>query len=244
MTDRLPTEFDDRWLLYEDPELLVLNKPSGLSLLADRDSAINLWSLAEQRFGPLKLVHRLDKGTSGVLLIARASALQRRLTRAFNQRLPRKTYLATVTGHLELSGSGRIDLPLRRGRKSRYRVAGPRETIQRRGNEWRCTADGGPAYDAETRLRLAAHGRSSTAASADAARSYLVLQPKTGRTHQLRVHLSWIGYPIRGDRLYGSTQQRLSAVGERLELHARSLLIPGLGTFRAPLPDFWQPASG
>lgn len=242
MAEPQPTDFDDRWILHEDRELLVLNKPGGLSLLADRDSAINLWSLAEQRFGPLKLVHRLDKGTSGVLLIARAAALQRRLTQAFNARTPRKTYLAVVAGHLPLEGTALIDLPLRRGRKSRYRVAGQRDSIQRCGSRWYCEADGGAAFEARTRLRLAAveGSTSAPAVEPDAARSYLILQPKTGRTHQLRVHLAWIGHPIRGDRLYGSAQHRAAASSQRLELHARSLVIPQLGRFQAPLPAFWN----
>lgn len=263
------TRFDDAWISYADADLLVLNKPSGLAVLRDRSGATDLWSLATARFGPLKLVHRIDKGTSGVLLIARTGLLQARLTKAFAERTVAKCYLARVRGCWPLATGGIIDLPLRKGRKSRYRVAGQRSDIQRQQHRWALVSSNGhralgtesegasvgplqaqPAKSSQTFSQQSLQQASQQRAGLDAltrvrcvaktaSYSHLALRPKTGRTHQLRVHLAWIGYPICGDPLYGSPtapDQR----AERLCLHARSLSIAGIGRFQAAEPAFWQ----
>ena len=203
-------------IIHLDPDLAVVNKPSGVSLLSDRSGAPCLWDSLRAELGKPFLVHRLDKGTSGVLAIARNQAVQSRLTRAFRDRAVRKIYLARVTGTLQVRGTGVIDLPLRPGRKGRFRVAGARAGILRAGDRWSHPhPDGGHA--SQTRFRVL--GR-------DAGESLLLLQPLTGRTHQIRVHLSWIGHPVLGDGLYGkprSPQQR----ADRLMLHAYRLRLPG-----------------
>ncbi|MEM1229236.1 MAG: RNA pseudouridine synthase [Pseudomonadota bacterium] len=230
----LEATFDPRWIIETTDELLVLNKPAGLSLLRDRSGAADLWTLLKDRYGKLHLVHRLDKDTSGVLLVARSAALQRRLTRAFAGRSVRKLYQARVVGSLPLRGSGRIDLPLRKGRKSRYRVAGERAQITRSGNHWQLSearvppANAATGVSARTHLRVGATGPGW---------SDLVLRPVTGRTHQLRVHLAWIGHPIRGDRLYGKPDDPAQRA-PRMALHATRLQIPGIGRWTIPAPGF------
>lgn len=220
-------------LITELPDLLVIDKPANISLLADRSGAANLWDMLVGELGPSRrpyLVHRLDKGTSGVLLVATTQERQRHLTKAFEARLVRKYYVARLadTADLQLSGTGRIDLPLRKGRKSRYRVAGRREDIERTGSNWRLAAtavdpQGKPSHPSATRWRHLGGERA-------------LLQPLTGRTHQLRVHLSWLGWPLRGDHLYGRPDQPAQQ-WPRLALHCHRLIVPGVGSFRASAPQ-------
>ncbi len=206
-------------IIYQDDDLLVINKPSGIALFADRSGSDDLWSiLRDQIPGTLYQVHRLDKGTSGVLLLARRPEVQARLNRAFNKRDVRKFYLARVLGTPDIRGSARIDLALRKGRKSRFRVAGPREQIRFQQSRWSLPSqhqdpEGLPSL---TRVRVLQPGE----------HALLLLQPETGRSHQLRVHLSWIGHPILGDHLYGRPNDPAQQF-TRLALHAHSLLIPG-----------------
>lgn len=217
----------DVTVLHRDDSLAVLDKPANVSLLADRAGAPCLWDHLPELLGTKPyLVHRLDKGTSGVLLVALDPDTQRRLTRAFRARRLRKFYLARVVGTLETHGTAVVDLPLRKGRKSRYRVAGQRADIRREGPGWFLAQPDPGGHESLTRLRALGHagGRTTVLAS-----------PVTGRTHQLRVHLSWIGHPIVGDHLYGrpsDPHQRAS----RLYLHCHRLVVPGTGTFTAPLP--------
>ena len=203
-------------VIYLDEDLAVVNKPSGISLLADRSGAPCLWDSLRAELGKPFLVHRLDKGTSGVLAVARNQATQSRLTRAFREHAVRKLYAARVTGRLHVEGTGVIDLPLRRGRKSRYRVAGLRAGITRTTDRWFHTRpqEGSSSF---TRFRVLRHDTRTTS---------LLLRPVTGRTHQLRVHLSWIGHPVVGDTLYGKPNSPEQRAG-RLMLHALRLHLPG-----------------
>jgi tRNA pseudouridine32 synthase/23S rRNA pseudouridine746 synthase/23S rRNA pseudouridine1911/1915/1917 synthase len=220
-------------VLFEGDGWVALDKPSGASLLADRTGAPSLWPELERAFAargerPL-LVHRLDKGTSGVLLIATDPARQAELTRAFSERTVRKFYVAEVVGRLALKGTGTIELTLRKGRKSRYRVAGQREAIVRRGDKWRLSGRHERGLDATTHLRRIV---------GDKHRTMLLLHPTTGRTHQLRVHLAWIGHPIVGDHLYGKPDDPAQR-GPRLALHCHRLVIPletGTVTVRSRVP--------
>ena len=219
-------------LIYHDDRLAVIDKPADVALLADRSGAPCLWdSLPEILGGRPYLAHRLDKGTSGVLLVARDAERQRELTRAFQQRRVRKFYLLWVAGNFPGGHTFEIDLPLRKGRKSRYRVAGPREHIRESAAGWHLEggADGAGGHDSLTRVRcLARRG----------GHSLLLAMPRTGRTHQLRVHLAWIGFPILGDHLYGrpaAPEQQ----APRLQLHCRRITVPGLGSFAARAPGDW-----
>lgn len=213
-------------ILHDDGRLVALDKPSGLSLLRDRGGDPCLWDgLPDLLGGKPYQVHRLDKGTSGVLLVARDADTQKRLTIAFRERRVRKYYVTWVAG--KLAQRGTVDLPLKKGRKSRYRIAGERAHIAFDGKVWHLTgpsmADGVPAV---TRIRPLCAGT---------ARTLLLAQPLTGRTHQLRVHLAWLGHPILGDQLYGRPDDPAQQ-GPRLQLHCHRLVVPGLGTFRAALP--------
>ncbi len=205
-------------------DLLIINKHSGTPVLRDRSGAPCLWDRLKAEFGRVYLVHRLDKGTSGVMLIARSQTRQRSATRAFANRLVHKFYVARVVGNLSLEGTGILDLPLRKGRKSRYRVAAPRASIRRDKDQW--SVAGSDGHASVTRIRVLATSTSHTV---------LCAQPVTGRTHQLRVHLSWIGHPIVGDHLYGKPDDPDQAA-PRLALHCHKLALPGIGVWRAPVP--------
>lgn len=247
------TALDPSWFAEVSPELLVIAKPSGLSVLRDRSGAADLWTLLTAEYGPLYLVHRIDKGTSGVLLVARNQALQRRLTKAFAARDTCKLYRASVVGALELRGTGVIDLPLRKGRKSRYRVAGQRDQICRNGDRW--TLAGAelatePAREPARESHAHGDGRDSTGVDAQTrvrqlpgsrSHSQLLLRPETGRTHQLRVHLAWIGHPIVGDTIYGRPKDAAQA-HERMLLHAWRLRVPGIGSWTVDVPASFAPA--
>jgi 23S rRNA-/tRNA-specific pseudouridylate synthase len=221
-------------IIYRDRRLVAINKPANVSLLADRSGAACLWDTLPDTLGarPL-LVHRLDKGTSGVLLLALDRTAQSALTGAFAQRRVRKYYLAWVQGRLEGGSSMIVDLPLRKGRKSRYRVAGPREQIRFENGAWRLAGARDEGLDSMTRLRRLRHAEE---------RTLVLAAPVTGRTHQLRVHLSWIGHPIMGDTLYG----RPGSPGQqaaRLQLHCHRLVVPEFGSFVARQAADWLPES-
>lgn len=216
-------------LLYDSADFVALDKPSGVAFLKDRSEPSCLWdALPDLLGGKPYQVHRIDKGTSGVLLVARTPQAQKTLSAAFRDRQVRKYYLAWVSGTVESPCS--IDLPLRKGRKSRYRVAGQRADIVNENGEWRLSTPSGPeGVSALTRVRPL-----RTAGD----RSLVLLQPHTGRTHQLRVHLSWIGHPILGDHLYGQPDAP-AQMAPRLQLHCHRLVIPGIGSFKAPTTGNW-----
>jgi len=244
-------------VLYRDLDLLVLDKPSGISLLADRIGEPCFWDrvklfVRERDFGIPRLVHRLDKGTSGVLLVSLSERAQRALTRQFTSREVSKTYLALVD-RSPTPPRATIDLPLCPGRKGTFRVAGPRGMIELRKLPtppvWGLETGADPppgktAHPSRTDYRVIGrrpHG------------SLVLLRPHTGRTHQLRVHLAWLGWPILGDRLYGKTPaDRVTEPSshQRLYLHCRKLGVwntwedktkPRRLVFRAPIsPEFME----
>ena len=211
-------------IVYQDHALLVLDKASGVSVLADRTGAPCLWDELKKRYPRPRLVHRIDKGTSGLLLVALTADCQRTLARALNKGQIRKHYLAVVAGHIASGASLRIALPLKRGRKSRYRVAGLREEIRSSRSGWSLPPQEQSGLDSITRVRVL---RTS------ARRSLLAVQPLTGRAHQIRVHLAWIGHAIVGDHLYG-TPSAPEQAAPRLALHAHRLSVPGFGSFKTP----------
>ena len=214
--------------LYKNDDLAVLNKAAGVSLLKDRSGAECLWDTLPEVLGCKPyLLHRLDKPTSGVLLIALNQGTQSRLTRLFSERRVRKYYLAWVSGRPP--GRGFINLPLKKGRKNRYRVAGQRAGIKLEGGVWTHPTPDPEGHPSQTRFRLL---------HTDQGRSLLLLQPLTGRTHQLRVHLAWIGHPIIGDAIYGRPESA-SQQANRLCLHSHRLMLGKDGSFSAPLGVDW-----
>jgi len=238
-------------VLHRSDDLLVVNKPTNVSLLADRSGAECYWDQLKRDLGAARphLVHRLDKGTSGVLLIALNIETQRKLTRAFEARSIDKFYLAWVVGRLELTATHTIDLALKKGRKSRYRVAGQRSQIKHHDRVWRLDTVQADAEQAGAEQADAeqADGHPSTTQlrtlSCTAQRSLLLLHPRTGRSHQLRVHLAWIGHPILGDHLYGKPDEALQRA-PRLQLHCHRLVVPEFGSFATPPETGWLTQQG
>lgn len=197
------TPFD---LIYADEYLLVLNKPSGLLSVPGRgeDKQDCLSARVQSRYTDALIVHRLDLQTSGLLAMARGIEAQRALNRSFAQRQVHKRYQAVVDGVASVAAGeewGVIDLPLELDWPNR-----PKHIVDH--------VNGRPSL---TRWRVLA---------ADPARhgTRLELEPVTGRSHQLRVHLQAIGHPILGDDLYAGPEAVARA--ERLLLHACELSLP------------------
>ncbi len=226
----MPTdEFTAVAVLHREADLLVLDKPSGVAMFADRTGAPCLWDVLKKYLGdtPPLPVHRLDKGTSGALLIALSARRQADLNRAFAARRVRKHYFARVRGYVDSPATITIDLPLIKGRKSRYRIAAKRADIRRTGNRFHAFRHRPGGLTSVTHVRRIGGDDSS---------SLLAAVPLTGRTHQIRVHLAWIGHPILGDHLYGKPTDAAQA-WPRLALHCHRIVLPDrAGTFAAPLP--------
>lgn len=213
-------------ILHRDEAVIVLNKPPGLAVQGGTAIDRHLDGLLDALcFGSEerpRLVHRLDKETSGILVIARSAAAAAFLTRAFREKTTRKTYWAVLVG-LPKPRQGRIDLALAK--------------TPGRGGE-RVRPDTEEGRHAVTYYRVIE--------SAGARVSWLALMPVTGRTHQLRAHCAAMGTPILGDAKYGSAAAHLSGVpgSRQLHLHARSLAIPhplgGTLQIAAPLPPHMQ----
>ena len=231
-TAAAPSEADlataREWVLYRDGDMLAINKPSGLAVQGGSGVTRHVDGLLDGlRFGAKerpRLVHRLDKDTSGVLLLARNAASARRLTKWFRDQDLRKIYWALTVGRPELE-QGRIDAAIAKKAAS----SGAERVVP--------TADGAEA--------------TTYYASVEAAGTrmvWLALLPRTGRTHQLRVHCAEIlNCPILGDRKYAADSEPVETegFGAGLHLHARLLSLPhpgGAGARRArrdlvaPLP--------
>jgi tRNA pseudouridine32 synthase/23S rRNA pseudouridine746 synthase len=209
-------------LLYVDEHLVVLDKPSGLLAVPGRgDDKQDCLSARAQAVWPDALVvHRLDMATSGLFVMARGAGMQRRLSLAFQERQVRKCYEAVVAGVLAAppgpDGWGRIDLPLA--------ADWPNRPLQK--------VDPTHGRPSTTRWRIISADR-------HLARTRVELEPVTGRSHQLRVHLLAVGHPIVGDRLYAPAD--VAAAAPRLLLHARDLAFrhPAHGesvAFHSPPP--------
>ncbi len=204
-----------RLVIYRDDHVLVLNKPHGLPVQGGPGITHHLDALLDAlRFGSPerpRLVHRLDRDTSGVLLLARTPGTAAKLAAAFRGREVEKTYWAVVAGR-PVPPEGRIDLPLRR-------IGGPRgertEVAERADKD---------AARAITDYRTLDHAGQKLA--------WLELRPLTGRTHQLRVHCVAIGAPILGDVKYARPDQNnafsatVEGLSSELHLHARALRLP------------------
>ena len=199
----------DITLLYQDDTLLVLNKPSGLLSVPGRgaDKQDCLSARVQAQFADALVVHRLDMATSGLLLMARGADAQRAINHAFAHGLIEKRYVAQVAGLLVADGLWRtIDLPIAVDWPRR-----PLRVIQADGKasqtRWRCIAQ-----DPQRQS------------------SRVELEPLTGRSHQLRLHMQALGHPILGDALYAPAH--VQAMAPRLLLHAcaLSLLHPHTGT--------------
>jgi tRNA pseudouridine32 synthase/23S rRNA pseudouridine746 synthase len=188
-------------LLYRDALMLVIDKPAGLPVHAGPKGGDHLGLFLDQlRFGlpkPPELAHRLDKDTSGCLVLGRHAKALKRLNRLFAESRVEKTYWAVVEGGPD-GDEGRIDLPLAKRSPER--------------GWWMRPDPQGLPCATEYRVLARAGGR-----------SWLELWPLTGRTHQLRVHCAASGFPIVGDAIYGGAPR---SGGEPLMLHARRVAVP------------------
>ncbi|MES2203163.1 MAG: RluA family pseudouridine synthase [Patescibacteria group bacterium] len=205
-------------ILFEDADLIIVDKPAGMIVHPDGKHdypALDAWLTA--KYGPVFLVHRIDRETSGVLLVARNEKAQEFLKQQFKNREVRKVYRAFAYGTLPERGT--IDKPIGSTRGG----LGPRSA----------KAPYGQLRDAVTLYRRISSGNGA---------SYVEVFPKTGRTHQIRVHLASIGHPLIADRLYATKRPPLLGF-DRLALHALSVVFVHPSgkemTIAAPLPpDF------
>ena len=231
-------------VLWKDDHMIVLNKPAGLpSQGGSGQGERHVDALAEAlKFGykeKPKLVHRLDKDTSGVLLLARTDRVARALSEALRHREARKIYWAVVAG-VPHPRQGSIKFGL---------VKAPGRGRGGEGEKMLCVH---PSKVAETEGAKRAQTDYFTLWFLGARLSWMALEPVTGRTHQLRAHMAEIGHPILGDGKYGGSGQENPGDGwgatsggdisRKLHLHARSLTIEhpitkAMMTFIAPLPD-------
>ena len=211
-------------VIFEDDHVIALNKPAGLSSQGGRIATHTLdelmWAFAKSSGNRPRLVHRLDRDTSGVLLTARTKPAAGFLGKALMAKRFRKTYLAIVGPGAPAPKGGVIDAPLRRemqGREAYMRI---------------CAADHPDAETAVTRYRTLAAGSEA---------ALVELSPETGRMHQLRVHLASIGRPIAGDVRYGGALALGGHAAPRLMLHAAALSFPhpdgGTRRVEAPPPE-------
>lgn len=214
-------------ILHEDGDVLVLNKPAGIAVHPGAGSETGTlvagllfrepeaFALVGEDPGRPGIVHRLDKDTSGVLVVARTAQAHAALKKSFQECAVDKIYLAIARGHFK-EPSGAIEAPIGRDPKNRQRFA-----VLATGKE------------ALTKYRVVAEEKGM---------SLLQVRLYTGRTHQIRVHLSHIGHPVLGDRLYGGPSNSPPFHAHRQMLHAWKIAFPHPSTgermvFTAPTPD-------
>ena len=188
-------------IIYQDEYLLAVNKPCGMLSVPGRgaDKQDCVVSRLQLQYDEIRVVHRLDCHTSGVMLLAKGPVMQRQLSRLFHDREVEKYYIALVEGIIEQT-SGIVDMPLRGDPDNR-----PVQVIDHINGK-----------HALTRWRLLRYENTGPVAHS----TRLQLLPETGRTHQLRVHCLALGHPIVGDRLYNGASN-MSA--RRMMLHAERL---------------------
>ena len=217
--------------LYEDDDLLVLNKPSGIAVQGGTKTTQHIDRLLEgMGDGPEtrpRLVHRLDRDTSGVLVIAKRRSVAAKLGRAFQTRSVRKIYWAIVKG-VPKPLQGKVEAALVKG-------AGPDGDRVRK------------ARPGEQDIAQSAVTHYAVVDRAGQAASFVSLKPVTGRQHQLRAHMAIIGNPILGDEKYYGDRDLPPGVPRKLQLHARRISFPhpsgeGVVDVTAPLPDHMREA--
>ncbi len=215
-------------IIYNSEEIMAINKPAGLAVQGGsgvRLSVDDMLGFLEYDHKP-KLVHRIDKDTSGVLLLARATEMATILTQAFKNKKVKKTYLAVVAG-VPGEEHGEIDLPL--------------SIKSTNGKSEKTRVDKENGRQAITRYKLIEKAGKEF--------SLIELEPVTGRKHQLRVHMAEIGHPIVGDGKYGGRAAFIKGLANKMQLHAYNIkleLPAGKGRaavnldITAPLPPHMQ----
>lgn len=225
-----PVEFDPCWVVHVDKRVLIAAKPAGLPTQGRRDADyLAFYELLKQHYpGYLALHHRLDQDTSGLMLFGRERELNPDLARLFNEHLIHKTYLAVARGTWPHGAESYLaDAPILASRDEE----GTRQTIDPRGKP------------AQTEFQLIAQAGEL---------NLFACRPRTGRTHQIRVHLAHLGLPLWGDALYGDQGR------DGFLLHCTALAWPKTGKLAAGSwrlappprwrellpPELWQPAFG
>ena len=212
---------NDIEIIYENADIIVINKPAGISVTKDRSGKPQLTDLLAKQLGKemtakLRLVHRLDKDTSGVMILALNRAAQRQFADYFFNRTVKKTYLAIVKG-AAFGPDGVVDAPLAPCKKKPELMIIDHRSGKESVTNWRLLANFGLV-------------------------SLIAATPLTGRTHQIRVHLASIGLPLAIDPLYGGREpimlsefkrdyrlgrfQEEKPLIERLTLHAYQIVLP------------------
>jgi 23S rRNA pseudouridine955/2504/2580 synthase len=219
-------EFLTAITLYEDDDLLILNKPSGLAVQGGTKTTRHVDRLLEGLGdGPEtrpRLVHRLDRDTSGVLVVAKRRSVAAKLGRAFQTRSVRKIYWAIVKG-VPKPPQGKIEAAL-------VKSAGPEGDRVRKARP----GEQDVAQSAVTYYSVNDHAGQKA--------SFVTLKPVTGRQHQLRAHMAILGHPILGDTKYGGDIEMPEGIAPTLHLHARRISFPhpsgeGVVDVTAPLPE-------
>lgn len=209
-------------VLFKNTDIIAINKPPGLAVQGGSKITKSVDSMLDAlRFEAKerpKLVHRLDRDTSGVLLLARSAKAATILMHAFAKKEAEKIYWALVKGVPEIP-QGKIDLPLSK---------------QEEGDVEKVAIDEDDGKRAVTFYRVVERLGKTLA--------WVELMPVTGRTHQLRVHMAAIGHPIIGDGKYGAREAFIDGMdlSRKLHLHARRIIIPSVLDVTAPLPQHMQ----
>jgi len=217
---KLVNAFPD-WILFENDDVVIINKPFGLATQGGtkvKDSLDRLFpALTAKGFPLLRLVHRLDKDTTGVLALAKSQESAKTLTQSFKERGIDKTYWAVVVGHPH-SSSGKIELPL-----------GKMTGVVKE----KMSSKSDVAKPALTEYKIVK--------PLDEHFTWLELKPHTGRKHQLRAHCAESGFPILGDGKYGGKPAQPFNKRVKLHLHAREISIPEMDIkVEAPLPEHFK----
>ncbi len=197
--------FKEDWLLHDEGDLIAMNKPAGLLSQTTRAKGKdNLLDLCIEKFGKVALFHRLDRDTSGLCLLTRPGEVNAYLDKLFKQRRVVKEYIALVSSQKKMDTEGVIKTRLR--------------PHPRRRDQMVVVGRGG--FYAESRYEVLGESEG---------KKLVRIWPITGRTHQLRVQMSYLGAPIIGDRVYGGGEKS----GLRLMLHAYKIDLPALDNFEA-----------
>ena len=203
--------FAQQITVYEDEDIWIVDKPAGLLSVDGKTLKVSLLSRLERANPKVKLIHRLDMDTSGLLIFAKNAAAQTHISKQFIDRLPQKTYQARVFGTWETVGAtGKISIPVR------YEPATkPRHIVDLDWNK-----------NALTLYEVLAHENIEGQAV-----TRVALKPVTGRSHQLRVHMVHCGHVIIGDPIYA--EDSALTIASRLNLHAQHLRLkhPVLGAW-------------
>lgn len=201
----VPKCHDDIEILYQDESILLINKPSKLLSLSGKNPA-NLDSVhyrIRQKFPTAIMIHRLDLGTSGIMILALNKDTGRLLNRQFSERLVTKTYTALLFGHLH-NASGIIDSPIAKGEFPYQKI---------------CSTNGKPSLTEYQCLNHEFYKHNDQTFPV----TRILFKPLTGRTHQLRIHSQHIGHSIIGCDLYPHLNEDTECMSPRLMLHANQL---------------------